>query len=146
MEPKEIWMIKHKGDNGKNMRHPFLILSVSNKRILALQFSSIDIHGNSYYGVFKNDNIYDIILNNNFNGIAANSKKVVLNNVNGLDYQSLADPTILYSFYLEKLDNNCEYKTKLNDYQFKTIIDQIPRNGWKKEFKDLVDNIERKVN
>lgn len=138
---KEIWMIKHKANNGKNMRHPFLILYVSNKRILALQFSSINTKGNSYYGEFKNNNIYDIMIDNKFNGIVAIPKKIVLTHIPGLEKQSLANPTILHYFYLKNLDNNCKYKAKLNDYQFKTIIDQIPRNGWKKEFEDLVNKL-----
>ncbi|ALD66363.1 hypothetical protein [Spiroplasma cantharicola] len=143
MNSKEIWMIRHKGDNNKNMFHPFLILYISNKRVLALQFSSIDIHGNSYYGKFRNNNLFDIITSNSFNGVHANSEKVILTNVEGMEYQSLGDPKILYSFYLENLNEyNCKYKTLLTDYQFRIICQQIPNQGWEKEIKDLIDNIE----
>lgn len=137
---RDLIKIRHIGDDGQHMYHPFLVLFTGHKRILALQFSSINTDGESYFGDLTREEMLELTMYHN--NEVATREKIILNNTNYLPYASIADPSVLHDFSYNELPHHVEFESSLTPHDFNLIIKQIPTSGWEKDIQTLVDAME----
>jgi hypothetical protein len=140
IEKRDLIKIRHIGDDGQHMYHPFLVLFTGEKRILTLQFSSINAEGESYFGDLSNAEMLE--LTKYHTNEIANKDKIILNNKNYLPYASIADPDVLHDFYYKQLPEQVEFESSLSIHDFNLIVKQIAKTGWEKNIQTLVDAME----
>ncbi|QEH62222.1 hypothetical protein SCHIN_v1c10290 [Spiroplasma chinense] len=129
--------------NNNDEKHivPFLLLSINEDKALAVQFSSVDGQGNSYYIELKpNDLILDM---SQFNGLIAYEDTTIISNQDGVKYVSLPELNYVYSLDLNIIDEDKELVLETLDKQkFTEIIRALQTNGWNNNFQESIDNIE----